>query len=253
MTTLYPTLEADLACPSRYVRTQLHKEPSLAPFASTALGKEVHGRIATSLRLGLPVNQGAFRLPRRVMLSEGEKLDDLLNRAQRGLARFEADYRPNLEGEAHRVEAFVEWKLELDGKPVRFVGKLDLLLGQEIWDWKTGNPGGSREQLRLYLFLAYGATGNPPRLARAVGLESGEEVVEPWSEEIIPWGYARLRRMQESLCTALANPKALNPGRACRYCPYAHACSASQAPGRYLLDTRTGEVTELAAQSLVTE
>lgn len=267
---LYPTLEADLTCPSRYVRTRLRKEPTLAPFASTVLGKEVHERIASSLHRGVavsqaddplqdglsPVHRKAFRLPRRVMLSEGEKLDSLLDRAQRSLARFEADYRPGLQGKAYQVEEFLAWNLDLDGEPVCFMGKLDLLLGQgedqEVWDWKTGNPKNSQKQLRLYLFLVHGATGNPPRLARAVGLESGEEVVEAWSGEIIPWGYAWLRRMRENLNAALANPKALNPGPACRYCPYAHACPASAAPGRYLLDTCTGEMMEVAAGSLAT-
>ncbi|RIH88969.1 PD-(D/E)XK nuclease family protein [Calidithermus roseus] len=272
---LYPTLEADLTCPSRYVRARLRKEPTLAPFASTVLGKEVHERIASSLRQGVvvsqaddplrdvtggggrPVHRKTFQLPRRVMLSEGEKLDSLLDRAQKGLARFEADYRPGLQGEAHRVEEFLAWNLELEGELVRFMGKLDLLLSQgedqEVWDWKTGNPKNSREQLRLYLFLVYGATGNPPRLARAVGLESGEEVVEVWSEEVIPWGYAWLQRMRKSLSAALTNPRALNPGPVCRYCPYAHACPASAAPRRYLLDTRTGEVTEVAVESLASE
>lgn len=268
MVTLYPTLEADLSCPSRYVRAKLHKELILAPFASTVLGREVHERIASSLRPGseeskreysaqdrlLPLLHKAFQLPRRVILSEGEDLDNLLGRAKECLLRFEADYCPRLQGEVYRVEEFLAWELELDGEPIRFVGKLDLLLGQgedqEVWDWKTGSPKNSREQLRLYLFLVYGATGNPPRLARAVGLESGEEVVEAWSGEIIPWGYAWLRRMRKGLNTALTNPKALNPGPACRYCSYAHACPASAAPRRYLLDIRTGEVTDLLTESL---
>ncbi len=178
MVILYPTLEADLACPSRYVRARVRKELVPAPFASAVLGKEVHERIALSLREGVQVNQGGFRLPRRVLLSEGEELGSLLERAQRSLTRFEADYRPDLGGDPCLVEEFLAWNLELDEKLVRLMGKLDLLLGhgegQEIWDWKTGSPKNSREQMRLYLFLAYGATGNPPRLARAIGLESGE-------------------------------------------------------------------------------
>ncbi len=265
---LYPTLEAELSCPSRYARAKLHKELILAPFASTVLGGEVHQRIASSLRSGSeeskreysakdgpsPLLHKAFQLPRRVILSEDEDLDGLLGRAKNCLAHFETDYWPRLQGEVYRVEEFLAWELELDGEQIRFVGKLDVLLGQgknqEVWDWKTGSPKNSREQLRLYLFLVYGATGNPPRLARAVGLEGGEEVLEAWSEEIIPWGYAWLRRMRKGLNTALANPKALNPGPACRYCSYAHACPASAAPKRYLLDIRTGEVTDLVTEGL---
>lgn len=251
--TLYPTLEVDLACPSRYVRARVRKELVPAPFASTVLGKEVHERIASSLRGGVPVNQESFRLPRRVLLSEGEELGSLLGRAQRSLARFEADYRPDLWGEPCLVEEFLTWNLELDGELLQFVGRLDLLLGQEVWDWKTGSPKNGREQLRLYLFLLYGATGEPPRLARAVSLESGEEAAEAWSGEIVSWGYAWLRRVRKALEAALANPEALNPGPACRYCPYAHACQASVAPKRYLLDTRTGEVTDLAEGGWMSE
>ncbi len=242
--TLFPTLEADLACPSRYVRTHVFREEVPGPFASTALGKEVHARIAQSLRQGAPVDLRPFRLPRRLVLSQEESLDGLLERARASLERFEACHRPLLAGQALWVEERLSAEFTLDGQPLEFRGRVDVrTAGGEILDWKTSSPK-DPHQLRLYLFLLRQTTGKEPREARAVGLADGKELREAWSEEIIPWGYRRLQAMKEALEAALANPR-VNPGPACRHCPYAHACPASVAPPRRLVDTFTGEVRPL--------
>lgn len=248
---LYPSIKGDLACPSRFTRAKVHKEHCTAPFASTVLGSKVHEHIAKSLRSGLPASQEIPVLPRRLILNDGESLDRLLERAHRSIDRFNVQYRPQLITKALQVEKSLSWDVSLGGRPVRFLGKVDLILEEdlEILDWKTGSLQGSHDQLRLYLFLVYQTTGKTPSLARAVSLESGEEVVEPWSNDIVTWGYDWLGSTKKSLDMVMANPQALNPGPACRYCPYAHACPASAAPARYLLDTRTGELEELLPKS----
>lgn len=242
--TLFPTLEADLACPNRYVRTHVFREEVPGPFASAALGKEVHARIARSLRRGAPVDLSPFRLPRRLVLSQGESLEGLLERARASLERFEAHHRPLLDGQKLWVEERLTARFTLDGRPVELKGRLDVLTeGGKVLDWKTSSPR-DPSQLRFYLFLFHQATGKEPCEARAVGLVGGEELREAWSGEIIPWGYRRLQVLKGILEAALANPR-VNPGPACRYCPYAHACPASVAPPRRLVDTLTGEARPL--------
>lgn len=237
---LFPSLEADLACPSRYVRTYVLREEVPGPFASTALGKEVHARIARSLRQGTPVDLSPMRLPRRVVLSEGEGLDGLMERAETALKRFEGDYRPLLRGQELWVEEKLVARLTLDGQPLHLHGRVDVWTdGGEVFDWKTSAPR-DPHQLRFYLFLLHQATGTEPRTARAVDLVGGAELVEAWSPEVVRWGYQRLRAMKEAVEAALDNPRTV-PGPACRYCPYAHACPASVAPPRRLVDTLTGE------------
>ncbi len=230
---LYPTLPRDLACPSRFART-LRREPVPAPFLSTVLGKQVHQRIAQALRAGRPVAQSAFPLPRRVLLFESETLEGLTSRAHRALTRFEQTYRPQLQGPLQ-----VEVRLQHAVEGHLLVGRLDLLTPGMIWDWKTGSPQDSEAQLSLYLVLAR-AKGLAVREARAVGLGDGTERRVAWSDGILPWARRWVRLTHEQLRRALAHPDALNPGPACRYCPYAHACPAAQAPARWVVDTHSG-------------
>jgi CRISPR/Cas system-associated exonuclease Cas4 (RecB family) len=247
--TFSATGENELACPYRYVRTRLYEGYILAPFASSWFGQKVHERIARSLRFGLPVDGRPFWLPPKLVLQEGESLQELVRRADLSLQRFEREIRPSLVGKPLTVEERFAWNFWLGERPVRLVGKFDVVVhgadGDEILDWKTGSVAGSQEQLRYYLVLYRRSTGRVPQVARAIGLESGENLVEPWDERLEEWAVSRVAAMVGMMQLALEAPDRKEPGPRCGYCPFANACAVSIAPRRYLVDTRTGQTSPL--------
>ena len=93
VTTFSASLEPILLCPRRYHLEKVRREPQLAPFAASELGKLVHRRIAASLRFGEPADEGSFHLPRRVLLRQGEDLEELVWRAHSALAFYNVKCR----------------------------------------------------------------------------------------------------------------------------------------------------------------
>ena len=252
------SLESVLRCPRRFHLERVRRERVLAPFASSVLGRAVHQRIAASLRRDEPADERTFRLPKRLLLQRGETLGDLTWRAQNALAFFNAKCRAWL-GEQrvshleHLIEHRVEYRVEyhvarpsaLEGETVQVSGIFDLIFtsvkGDVLIDWKTGSAQRSADQLRFYLGLRFLETGRAPRQAEAVGLSAGDSLYVEWDETLPRWFEGRLERLKRDL-GACHTRKAV-PGRHCTYCPYAQGCDVSEATDRYLLDTRTGEVT----------
>lgn len=244
--TFSATGESELACPYRYVRTHLQEEYILAPFAASWVGQKVHERIARSLRYSLPVDERPFWLPPKLVLQEGENLQELVRRAELGLQRFEREIRPSLANKSLFVEERFEWDFWLGAQPIRLVGKLDVVVeGAEVLDWKTGSVTGSQDQLRYYLVLYRRSTGRVARVARAIGLETGETLEESWNDDLEDWVMTRVTAMVELKRRALEEPDRRDPGFQCGYCPFATACPASIAPPRYLVDTRSGRISPL--------
>ncbi|MDR5702616.1 MAG: PD-(D/E)XK nuclease family protein [Armatimonadota bacterium] len=243
------TGESELACPYRYVRTHLQEEYILAPFAASWFGQKVHERISRSLRYGLPIDERPFWLPPKLVLQEGEDLQELIRRANAGLQRFEREIRPSLLGKSLSIEERFVWDFWLEGRPVRLVGKMDVVVTgaevDEILDWKTGDVAGSQDQLRYYLVLYHRSTGKVAQRARAIGLETGDTLEESWDEELEEWAMTRVATMVELKLRTLEKPDQREPGPQCRFCPFASTCPASVAPSRYLVDTRTGQISPL--------
>lgn len=239
------SLEPLLACPRRYRLEKVRRELCAAPFAASELGKAVHRRIAKSLLLDAPADEGAFALPRRVTLQPGEELEELIWRAHSALAYFNARCRGWLrDKKVSCVERYILRPYPLAGETVEVSGVLDLVLegpkGEALVDWKTGSAARSEAQLKFYLVLRHLETGSAPCHAEAISLSGGEPLCIPWSDELPAWFAAKLERMRSAL-EACREPVA-RPGRHCAYCPYAHDCEASEAPARQLLDTTSGEL-----------
>ena len=242
------SLESVLRCPRRFHLEKVHRERVLAPFASSVLGREVHRRIAVSLRHGEPADEGSFALPKRVLLPKGETLDDLTWRAQHALTFFNVKCRAWLgEQRLRHVEHYIVQPVELGGATVQVSGILDLIFtsaeGDVLIDWKTGSAQRSEDQLRFYLGLRFLETGRAPRQAEAVGLSAGDSLCVGWDEDLPAWFGGKLEQMHTNL--GACHTQAAVPGRHCTYCPYAQGCEVGEAPERYLLDTHTGELTEM--------
>ena len=250
MTTLSPTLASTLTCPRRTTLERVERARTVAPLAASALGRAVHARIARSIRDGREADTSAFRLPKRVLLREEDDLEGLLWRARQSLSFFNVRCRPWLG--AHdilAVERFITWQLVRKGRPIRFIGKLDLVVrtpgGVLVVDWKTGGLEGCEDQLHFYLALRHQETGETELSAQAVSLSAEKTVEVGWDEELSGWALNRVDDMLGRLEAVRAEPYRAEPGRGCHYCPYAHACEASSAGKRSVLDTWSGEVVRL--------
>lgn len=250
MITLSPTLAPTLRCPRRYTLEKVRREPVLAPFAASALGRTVHERIARSLRSGRAADVSAFRLPKRLLLREEDDLDSLLWRAQQSVVFYNERCCSWLS--AHdivAVEHFMTWRSTRKGQAIRLIGKLDLTLqtpyGVLIVDWKTGALVNCEDQLRFYLALYGRETGKTELSAQAISLSQEKTVEVHWDEEVEGWALSRVDAMLGALEVIRADPYRAEPGQHCRYCPYAHRCEVSQVGERVVLDTVTGEVTRL--------
>ncbi len=242
------SLSHTLRCPRRFHSEKLQKEPVLAPFASSTLGREVHVRVAASLHRGTPADERSFRLPKRVLLQAGENLDDLVWRAHCALSFYNAKCRAWLARKTTTcVEHYVSRPYPLQSETVQVSGIFDLVLssakGDVLIDWKTGSAQRSEDQLKFYLMLRFLETGRRPRHAEAVALGTGEPLCIVWDSEVEPWFEDKLEAMRRDL--AACHTRAAVPGFHCTYCPYAQRCEASEAPNRWVLDTFTGEVTHL--------
>ncbi len=242
------SLGSVLRCPRRFHLEKVRRERVLAPFASSVLGREVHRRIAVSLRHGEPADEGSFALPKRVLLPKGETLDDLTWRAQHALTFFNVKCRAWLgEQRICHVEHYIVRPVGLGGATIQVSGILDLIFtsaeGDVLIDWKTGSAQRSEDQLRFYLGLRFLETGRAPRQAEAVGLSAGDSLCVTWDEDLLAWFGGKLERLKRDL-EAYHTQEAV-PGRHCTYCPYAQGCEVGEAPERYLLDTHTGELTEI--------
>ena len=248
MTTLSPTLAPTLRCPRRYTLEKVRLEPTLAPLAASVLGRSVHERIARSLQSGQAAETSSFRLPRRVLLREEDDLDALLWRAQQSVTFFNARCRPWLKPHGIvAVEHFITWEFTRKGQPVRMVGKLDLIMrtssGALIVDWKTGGLLSCEDQLRFYLALHHQESGESDLCAQAISLSQEKTAEVHWDEEVEGWALSRVDGMLDGLAKVREDPYRATPGQHCTYCPYAHRCEVSEAGGRMVLDTETGEVT----------
>ena len=241
------SLESVLRCPRRFYLERVRRERVVAPFASSYFGKRVHQRIATSLRTNLPADTSAFRLPRRLLLQGGETLDDLAWRAQNALTLFNLKCRLWLrDKEIKHVEHYLLQPYRSGDVDIKVSGILDLILtsrkGDTLIDWKTGSAHESEDQLKFYLMLRYLETGREPRHAEAISLSTGEPLCVEWSEAIPRWFEGRLLEMSRRVERCQDDAEVAEAGRHCTYCPYAHACDQSEAPGGCVLDTFTGEV-----------
>ena len=242
---LSPSLNAVLRCPRRFHLEKLRRARTLAPFASSALGQEVHRRIAQSLREGAPADEGALTPPRRVLLQAGETLDSLIWRAQCALTLYNVKCRAWLQ--AHPVKAvehYCRQPYQSGAEQVTVSGIFDLILasdeGDVLVDWKTGGADRSETQLKFYLVLRFLETGQPPRRAEAISLSTGRSLTVPWTPDLPLWFGEMVASMMRWLEACREDtPEA---GGHCRYCPYAYGCEHSEAPGRTLSDTFTGEV-----------
>ena len=250
MVPLSYSLTATLACPRRYTLERVERRLVPAPFVSSFLGRRVHQRVARSLREDEPASLESFRLPRRLLLREGDDVNTLLHRATESLHFFNRKGRPWVEGHTLlHTEHFISVPLRGCGLPLWGSGKLDAILemrrGELIVDWKTGALAQPTAQLRFYLELRRLETGCDALRAEALSLSSGESVVVAWDEGTHGWFQEHVYEMVARLEDARTHPDRLVPGTHCGYCPYAHGCEASEAGPRRVLDTETGEVTHL--------
>jgi PD-(D/E)XK nuclease superfamily len=247
---LYPTLEQTLSCPKRYTLEKVQRKDVPAPFMTSELGKQVHSRIAHSLRTGKAANQQEFCLPRRLLLNQGESADTLMTRAYDCLHNFNEHYQPWLAGlEVIAVEQKLCFKPNWFDEPVTISGVIDAIVkttdGLRLLDWKTGGLIRTDEQLRWYLAL-YSMDYPDVRLeAWAVNLFSSETILVKDFETPQQWLYTKVKALLTSLQIARDNPYKTVSGQQCWYCPYAQECDSSKAKPRVMLDTVTGELTQI--------
>jgi hypothetical protein len=250
--TLYPTLEQTLSCPKRYTLETVQRKDVLAPFMTSELGRQVHSRIAHSLRTGEPANEQEFSLPRRLLLNYGESVDTLMTRAYECLHNFNEHCRPWLEGfevvaVEHKVCKTVNWFEE----PVNLSGRIDAVLRSSegyflLLDWKTGGMIRTDEQLKWYVALYAMDDPDCALEARAMNIVSSETVVVKDFERPQVWLYEKVKALLTLLKLAKQQPMKTVAGQQCYYCPYAEGCGSSVAKPRTMLDTFDGEVMALA-------
>lgn len=249
---LYPTLEQTLSCPKRYTLETIQRKDVLAPFMTSELGRQVHNRIAHSLRTGKPANEQEFSLPRRLLLNHGENGDTLMTRAYECLHNFNEHCRPWLEGlEVVAVEQRVSVSVNWFEEPINLSGRIDAVLRNFdgsflLLDWKTGGMIRSDEQLKWYVALYEMSNPDCVLEARALNLVSSETVVVRDFENPQVWLYEKVKALLMLLKLAKQQPLKAVAGQQCHYCPYAEGCGSSVAKPRTMLDTFDGEVMALA-------
>jgi hypothetical protein len=248
---LYPTLEQTLSCPKRYTLEKGERKEIVAPFMTSELGRQVHGRIAHSLRSNTPANQREFCLPRRLLLNQGESAETLMTRAYACLEHFNTYCRPWLaEAEVVAVEHKIVSSLSWFDESVTISGVIDAVIktrdGVLLLDWKTGSLAGADEQLRWY-FALYAMT-NPDVVleAKAINLFSSETCVVKDFATPQSWLATKVKALLTSFKLAQENKYKAVAGQQCYYCPYAEGCGSSKAKPRVMLDTFDGEVIALA-------
>lgn len=247
---LFPSLEGQLLCPSRYWRGNVLRELVQAPLARFFAGRWVHQCIAMALQ-GHPLDPyRPIPWPRQVMLNDGEDLGSLESHAHSALERFAREYLGWLRARGAVAEERLETGLEVLGRPVVLSGRVDARVGSRVWDWKTGSLEGCADQLQEYLFLLY-QRGQNPAQACAVNLHSGEQHVEAWDEHLIEVILDRLKSRLEGLLRITPEHHPPRPGRHCRFCLYAPACPESQSPRRFVVNTRTGEADDLTCRGAI--
>lgn len=245
--TLYPTLAQTLSCPKRYTLEKVQRKEILAPFMTSELGRQVHNRIAHSLRSNKPANESELCLPRRLLLSQGESPDTLMTRAYACLEHFNNYYRPWLaEFEVVAVEHKIVSRLSWFDEAITISGVIDAVVktpdGVLLLDWKTGSMAGVDEQLRWYFALYCMDQPETQLEARAINLFSSETYVVKDFATPQSWLANKVRALLSSFKLAQENKHKAVAGRQCQYCPYAEGCGSSTAKARVMLDTFTGEI-----------
>jgi PD-(D/E)XK nuclease superfamily len=248
---LYPTLEQTLSCPKRFTLEKVEQKKVSAPFMTSELGRQVHGRIAHSLRSNTPANNREFCLPRRLLLNQGESADTLMTKAYACLEHFNEHCRPWLEKfEVIAVEHKIVSSLSWFNEAITISGVVDAVIktpdGVLLLDWKTGGMSGTDDQLRWY-FALYNMKNSEVRLeARAINLFSSETCVVKDFETPQSWLATKVKALLSSFKLAQENKDKAVAGQQCNYCPYAQGCDSSRAKPRVMLDTFDGEVIALA-------
>lgn len=248
---LYPTLEQTLSCPKRFTLEKVERKETVAPFMTSELGRQVHGRIAHSLRSNTPANEREFCLPRRLLLNQGECADTLMTRAYACLEHFNTHCRPWLaDAEVVAVEHKIVSGLSWFDEAVTISGVIDAVIktreGVLLLDWKTSSLAGADEQLRWY-FALYAMTNPDVTLeARAINLFNSETCVVKDFATPHSWLATKVKALLTSFKLAQENKDKAVAGQQCSYCPYAEGCGSSKAKPRIMLDTFDGEVIALA-------
>jgi hypothetical protein len=201
MITFSPNLHTILSCPKRFYLERVLRRNIPAPFASSVMGQEVHKRIAKSLRTSSPVSTAPLPLPRRVILGQDQDLEELMDRAQQALYRFNACREWLGQYETVAVEHRITLPYFCGAGFVQVGGVIDLILktpqGEVLIDWKTGSY--AAEQLKFYL-LRYYETLEPPKHAEAISLGTGESLcVVHWEESLNEWFEEMVMQMQGRL------------------------------------------------------
>jgi PD-(D/E)XK nuclease superfamily len=217
-----------LSCPRRYTLEYLRREPTLAPFASSVFGSQVHADIQAQLAGQPPPSR---RLPARLLLHPGTSLDRFQARAEQAMHTF-TKLRPGL------IEVFAE--LPLDGVTLRL--RVDYLYKRggtlQLVDWKTGADSPARLQLGTYLSWAHHAFGTTRAHGQVVNLSNGHTTDLAYSAALdteVRSHYQVAARQLDHLDADITAP-----GPACRYCPYAWSCPAVSETSYGLLNTRDG-------------
>ena len=245
---LSPSLSFSLRCPKRYSLEYKQRQKTLAPFASSIIGKLVHKRIAQSLRTNQAASTKTLELPRRLLLQEHEDLYSLCKRAEDALRYFnESCLRYLKQHSVTHIEHRITTTYSLEGQRLSLTGVIDCIIKtpekEHIIDWKTSSVSYSQEQLKFYLCLRELETQKAPKSAEAISLSQRNSHCESYSTGLENWLTNYLKDMLNHLEKSQSQ-EAIS-GRHCTYCPYAPSCKASEAPERYVLDTWTGEVSYL--------
>ncbi len=249
---LSPSLKYSLKCPKRLHLEKTQKQSILAPFASSTLGQVVHKRIATSLKTKQNTCTQNISLPKRLVLQENEDAQQLIRRAQDSLTYFNNKCLPYIEQhEVSHIEHRITSTYTLKEETLSLTGVIDCILKtpqkEHIIDWKTSSANYSHEQLRFYLALRQLETQENNQTAEAISLSEQNSHTEHNNPNLKNWLDSYLTELQTDLKNS--QTKKAKAGSHCKYCPYAQDCQESQAPERYMLDTWTGEITDLRGAS----
>lgn len=244
---LSPSLSYSLKCPKRFSQEQ-QRIPTIATFASSHLGREVHKRIAQSLKQNQVASTTTLNLPRRIILQENETLSELETRAQNALEFFNNKCLSYLKQNiVTHIEHKIETIYQLKKSTLTLTGVIDCIIKtpnqEHIIDWKTSSATYSQNQLRFYLMLRQLETKQAPKSAEAISLSQQNSHNETSTSNLEDWFKTYLEQMQQDL--KASQTQQAKSGKHCKYCPYAHTCDNSEAPKRQLLDTWTGEVSHL--------
>lgn len=119
-------------------------------------------------------------------------------------------------------------ELWLETEDPRLCGRLDLVLGSAVYDFKTGDPDPNHsDQLQFYSLLLWLETGTLPSSLTLVYTKRGEvkdvEVPTPPFLASLRSRYAEeIARIKDTYHQG--NPPARPEVEACRYCPVRHLC-----------------------------